>query len=309
MKRGMMSETNLPVNTLGRTGLEVTKLGYGAMEVRGSRIWGGRPVEDQQAETILNAVLDAGITFVDTANDYGRSEEYIGRYLAGRRDEYVLATKCGCTVVRRDEETDDTPHVWTRDNLFRGLHESLERMRTDHVDLIQLHNPSVEQCEDGDLVSVLQEMKDQGKVRWIGISSTDPHLQTFIEWGVFDTFQIPYSALERQHEQLIQAAADSGAGVIVRGGVARGEPGAGLGPEDTWAVWEKAGLNDLLDPGETRTQFLLRFTNAHPGMNTNIVGTLNPEHLAANVAAASKPLPEDTYAEAKRRLDGVAAGS
>src|SRR6476659_6372339 len=67
---------------LGRTGLDVTKLGYGAMEVRGSRIWGGRPVEDSEAETILNAVLDEGITFVDTANDYGRSEEYIGRYLS-----------------------------------------------------------------------------------------------------------------------------------------------------------------------------------------------------------------------------------
>jgi aryl-alcohol dehydrogenase-like predicted oxidoreductase len=275
------------------------------MEIRGSRIWGGRAVEDSQAETILNAVLDNGITFIDTANDYGRSEEYIGRYIANRRDEYVLATKCGCQVVRRDDETDDTPHVWTRENLFRGLHESLERMKTDHVDIIQLHNPTVEQTEEGDLVAALQEMKDQGKVRWIGISSTNPHLQTYIEQGVFDTFQIPYSALERQHEQLIQAASDAGAGVIIRGGVARGEPGAGLGDEDRWAVWEQARLDELLDPGEKRTQFLLRFTNAHPGMNTNIVGTLNPEHLKENIAAAAKPLPADTYAEAKRRLDAV----
>ncbi len=102
-------------------------------------------------------------------------------------------------------------------------------MKTDYVDIMQLHNPSVEQCESGDLVSVLQEMKAQGKVRWIGISSTNPHLETYIGWGVFDTFQIPYSALEREHEELIQKAADSGAGVIVRGGVSRGEPGAGLG--------------------------------------------------------------------------------
>jgi aryl-alcohol dehydrogenase-like predicted oxidoreductase len=195
--------------------------------------------------------------------------------------------------------------VWTRENLFRGLHESLERMKTDHVDIIQLHNPTVEQTEEGDLVAALQEMKDQGKVRWIGISSTNPHLQTYIEQGVFDTFQIPYSALERQHEQLIQAASDAGAGVIIRGGVARGEPGAGLGDEDRWAVWEQARLDELLDPGEKRTQFLLRFTNAHPGMNTNIVGTLNPEHLKENIAAAAKPLPADTYAEAKRRLDAV----
>jgi aryl-alcohol dehydrogenase-like predicted oxidoreductase len=305
MKRGEMSGTTLPANTLGRTGLEVTKLGYGAMEVRGSRIWGGRPVEDHQAETILNAVLDSGVTFIDTANDYGRSEEYIGRYISGRRDEYVLATKCGCTVVHKDDTTDDTPHVWTKENLFRGLNESLDRMKTDYIDLIQLHNPSVDETDKGDLVAALQEMKDQGKVRWIGISSTEPHLQTYIDQGVFDSFQIPYSALERQHEELIQAAADSGAGVIVRGGVARGEPGAGLGDQDRWSSWEQAKLDELLDPGETRTQFLLRFTNAHPGMNTNIVGTLNPEHLTANVEAASRPLPDDTYAEAKRRLDEV----
>jgi aryl-alcohol dehydrogenase-like predicted oxidoreductase len=302
-----MSDMALPKSVLGRTGLSVTTLGYGAMEVRGSRIWGGRPIEDAEAEQILNAVVDKGINFIDTANDYGRSEEYIGRFLSRRRDEFVLATKCGCTVVRRDENTDDTPHVWTRENLFRGLHESLGRMRTDYVDLMQLHNPSVEQCDNGDLVAALQEMKEQGKVRWIGVSSTHPHLETYIGWDVFDAFQIPYSALERQHEEVIQAASDSGAGVIVRGGVARGEPGAGLGEQDRWDRWEAARLDDLLDDGESRTGFLLRFTNAHPGMNTNIVGTMNVRHLQDNIAAAMRPLPADTYAEAKRRLDGVSS--
>lgn len=273
------------------------------MEVRGTRIWGGRPVTEDEADTILNAVLDQGINFIDTANDYGRSEEFIGKYLSHRRGEFVLATKCGCTVVHKDENTDDTPHVWTRENLFRGLHESLERMKTDYVDVMQLHNPSVEQVEQGDLVAVLQEMKAQGKVRWIGISSTHPHIETYIDWGVFDVFQIPYSALERQHEEAIQKASDSGAGVIIRGGVARGEPGEGLGSTDRWAAWEAAKLDELLEEGENRTQFLLRFTNSHPGMSTNIVGTKNPAHLADNIAAAAKgALPADVYAEAKRRL-------
>lgn len=294
---------SLPTNTFGRTGLSVTKLGYGAMEVRGTRIWGGRPVTEQEADTILNAVLDSGITFIDTANDYGRSEEFIGKYISQRRAEYVLATKCGCTVVHKDENTDDTPHVWTKENLFRGLHESLERMKTDYIDIMQLHNPSVEQVESGELVAALQEMKDQGKVRWIGISSTNPHIETYIGWGVFDAFQIPYSALERVHEEAIQKAHDSGAGVIVRGGVARGEPGAGLGNQDRWAQWEKAKLDELLEEGESRTQWLLRFTNTHPGMHTNIVGTKNPEHLADNIkAAASGPLSAEVYEEAKRRL-------
>ena len=294
---------SIPTNILGRTGLSVTKLGYGAMEVRGTRIWGGRPVTDEESDAILNAVLDSGITFIDTSNDYGRSEEYIGKFLSHRRSEFVLATKCGCTVVRKDEHTDDTPHVWTRENLFRGLHESLERMKTDYVDVMQLHNPSVEQTEAGYLVAVLQEMKAQGKVRWIGISSTHPHLETYISSDVFDVFQIPYSALERQHEDSIQKACDSGAGVIVRGGVARGEPGEGLGGTERWGAWEKAGLDELLDEGETKTQWLLRFTNSHPGMHTNIVGTKSPAHLADNVKAASRgPLSPEVYSEAKKRL-------
>ncbi|HLJ54154.1 MAG TPA: aldo/keto reductase [Chthonomonadaceae bacterium] len=292
--------------TLGRTGLEVTALGYGAMEVRGSRIWGGRPVTEDQASKILNAVLDAGINFIDTSNDYGRSEEFIGRYMSGRRGEYYLATKCGCTVVRKDEHTDETPHVWTRENLFRGLHESLERMRTDCVDLIQLHNPSVEQCEQGDLVSVLQEMKQQGKARWIGCSSTLPHIATYIQWGVFDAFQIPYSGLERQHENVISDAARAGAGVIDRGGVARGEPGVGLGNTDRWAKFEAGKLDELREPGESRSAFLLRFLLSHRDIHTTIVGTLIPEHLDENIAAAAKgPLSPEVYAEAKRRLDAA----
>src|SRR5689334_11546272 len=121
-----MSEA-LPTSVLGRTGLEVTRLSFGAMEIRGSRIWGGREVTDEQAKTILNAVLDAGINFIDTANDYGRSEEFIGKFIAGRRKEYILATKCGCKVTRKDDKTDETPHEWTRENLFRGLEESLQR--------------------------------------------------------------------------------------------------------------------------------------------------------------------------------------
>jgi aryl-alcohol dehydrogenase-like predicted oxidoreductase len=301
-----MASTNLPTAMLGRTGLEVTRLGYGAMEVRGPRIWGGRPVEESEAERILNAVLDSGITFIDTANDYGRSEEFIGKYLSHRRLEFILATKCGCTVVHKDEHTDDTPHVWTRENLFRGLDESLERMKTDFIDVMQLHNPSVEQLEEGDLVSALQEMKSQGKVRWIGISSTKPHLEKYIEMGVFDVFQIPYSALEREHEDLIQKVSDAGAGVIVRGGVARGEPGAGQGSQDRWAAWEKAKMDELLEEGETRTAFLLRFTNSHPGMSTNIVGTKSPKHLRENVTAAARgPLRTSTYSEAKARLSAA----
>jgi aryl-alcohol dehydrogenase-like predicted oxidoreductase len=276
------------------------------MEIRGSRIWGGRAVTDQQAETILNAVLDEGINFIDTANDYGRSEEFIGKYISHRRNEFYLATKCGCTVVRRDANTDDTPHVWTRDNLFRGLNESLERMKTDNIDIMQLHNPPVEETEKNQLVDALREMQQQGKVRFISISTTLPHLPTYLHWGVFDTFQIPYSALERDHEAWISRAAEAGIGTIIRGGVARGEVGVGLGNENRWKKFVEADLDELCEPGESRTAFLLRFTLSHPHANTVIVGTLYPEHLRENIAALEQgPLPANVYEEAKRRLDQV----
>ena len=298
-----MADRLLESRPLGETGLTVTRLGYGAMEVRGQRIWGGRPVTDEQAGTILEAVVDAGITFIDTANDYGRSEAYIGQFLADRREEFVLATKCGCTIVPAGDH-DETPHSWDRDHLLTNIDDSLAKLRTDHVDLLQLHNPDVRSSEEHRVVDTLREIKDSGKAHHIGISSTSPDLATYIEWDVFEAFQIPYSALERRHENLITAAHRAGAGTIVRGGVARGEPAEGLGSRDTWALWQRAKLDELLGDGESRTAWQLRFTLSHPSVDTIIAGTLNPIHLAENVAAAQAgPLPDDVYAEAKRRLD------
>jgi aryl-alcohol dehydrogenase-like predicted oxidoreductase len=124
---------------------------------------------------------------------------------------------------------------------------------------------------------------------------------------VFDTFQIPYSALERAHETVITAVAQVGAGTIIRGGVARGAPEeGGLGQRDRWALWEQAKLEELLTPGESRSAFLLRFTLTHPDLHTTIAGTMNPNHLAENLRVAETgPLPPDVYAEAKRRLAAV----
>jgi aryl-alcohol dehydrogenase-like predicted oxidoreductase len=289
----------------GNTGLKTTVLGHGAMEIRGPRIWGGRPVTDDEADRILNAVLDAGINFIDTAWDYGLSEEYIGKCLAHRRKEYILATKCGCTWENKGDH-DDTPHVWTRANLQKNIDDSLSRMKTDYIDLWQLHNPAPEQVRADDLVPFMEQIKKQGKVRHIGISSTLPHIPTYLSWKKFEAYQIPYSALERKHEDAIRAVGEAGCGVIVRGGVARGEPGSGLGSADRWKSFEAANLDELRAPGETRSAFLLRYTISHPQMHTTIVGTKNPEHLMENVKAAQAgPLPASVYAEAKKRLDAA----
>ena len=109
---------DLPTATLGRTGIEATRLGFGGMALRDESIkW---PIEDEHAEAVLNTVLDCGVNFVDTADCCGRSEKLIGRFLSHRRDEYTLATKCGCIPNGRD---------WTRENLFKGLERSQGKVR------------------------------------------------------------------------------------------------------------------------------------------------------------------------------------
>ena len=289
-------QAELPVRTLGRTGLEVTQLGFGTVELGDL----DRGLSDEQAGRMFNAVLDAGINFIDTAPDYGVAEERIGAYISQRRDAFYLATKCGCNIGP-DGGRQEPGHVWTADRLRRNIDQSLQRMKTDHVDLLQMHNPSVEEVEQGGLVEVLQEIRQAGKTRFIGVSSTAPHLLPYVRMGVFDTFQIPYSALERRHERMLQEAADAGTGVIVRGGIAQGHHGSG----ERWAKWDQARLDGLLD-GMSRFEFVLRFTLAHPACHTTIVGTGNPDHLQANVVAAKAgPLPPDVYEQAKERLDQI----
>ena len=291
---------------LGKTGVDVSVLGYGAMELRGAPHNNGRPVTPEEAATVLHAVLDSGITLIDTSPDYGGSEENIGRSIAHRRDEYVLASKCGCPLNAPPTAPRPLPHDYSRQSIVAAVENSLRLLRTDRLDLLQLHvTPSREVLERDDAIATMRSLQDAGKVRFIGTSSTLPHLVEHIDMGVFDAFQLPYSALQRENEALMTAIADGGAGVIVRGGVAQGEPSVGRGAEGTWANWARADLDELLD-GQTRTQFMLRFTLAHPAMTSTIVGTLNPEHLAANVAVAARgPLPADVHAEAIRRLDSV----
>jgi aryl-alcohol dehydrogenase-like predicted oxidoreductase len=144
-------------------------------------------------------------------------------------------------------------------------------------------------------------------VRFIGMSGTLPHLTDHIEMGVFDVFQIPYSAVEREHEAAISTAAQKGAGIVIRGGAAKGAPTEGKQAGLQWERWRRAHLDDLLD-GMSPIEFILRFTFTNPDLDTTIVGTINPEHLQTNLDILQKgPLPSDFYEEAKRRL--AAAGS
>src|SRR5690606_34137271 len=211
----------LPKSTLGRTGLEVTKLGYGAMELRGIEHF--PRLSATEASALLNDVLDSGVNYIDTSPDYGYSEELIGRHLAPRRGEFYLASKCGCPIEAPDVRFEDRkPHNFTRENIRAGVEQSLERMKTDYLDVVQFHlSPSRAVLEENDSVAELEALRKEGKVRFIGMSGTMPELEEHIEMGVFDVFQVPYSVVEREHEELIREAAGRGAGIVIRGGVAR----------------------------------------------------------------------------------------
>jgi aryl-alcohol dehydrogenase-like predicted oxidoreductase len=305
---------DLPTTTLGRTGAVVTKLGYGAMELRGPGGTFGRggALDDAEIDRLLNSVLDAGIDIIDTAPDYGDSEEHIGRCISSRRDEYFLASKCGCPVGQ-PAATGPGPreHIFTRDNIRVGVEQSLRRMRTDHLDLVQFHaSPARATLEDNDSVAELETLRDEGKIRFLGMSGTLPNLTDHIAMGVFDAFQIPYSAVEREHEDAISTAAKAGAGTIIRGGVARGLPEPPSGMPEQWRAmfqvrlerFEEASVADLLGD-MSQMEFMLRFTLSHPDLHTTIVGTSNAEHLAANVEAARKgPLRPELYEAAQARF-------
>ena len=284
-------------------GLNVTTLGYGAMELHGAP--SGPAVADAMAEKVLNAVLDAGINLIDTSIDYGQSEELIGRFIAHRRREYFLASKCGCVPGAAMS----AEHVHTADNIKAGVEQSLRRMKTDYLDLVQFHRSLTRQeFEEHGALDAALALKKEGKVRFLGVSGTLPNLVEQIEMGVFDAFQIPYSALQREHEEIISRAGAAEAGIIIRGGVARGAPSDWqrtyymLPGSSLRERWEKARLDDLLD-GLSPLEFTLRFTLSNRDLDTTIVGTRDVGHLSDNIAAALKgPLPESVMEEAMRRL-------
>jgi aryl-alcohol dehydrogenase-like predicted oxidoreductase len=293
---------------LGNTGMPVTVLGYGAMELRHVE---GRA----EAERLLNSVLDSGINYIDTSPDYQLSETYLGQALAQRRREFYLASKCGCNVDQNGKSL-DPPHIWNRIQLLRNIETSLRLLKTDYLDVWQLHGVFPDQLVGGRHDEVLETMltlKQQGKVRAIGLSFRNGtpdealfpagygarDIKAFLDWDVFEVMQIVYGGLTRHNEIAIDQAAAKGVGMIIRGVVRKYRANY----DD---LFKQAKLNELCAANETQSDFLIRFALNHAGLSTMIIGTKNLEHLAANIVAAEKgKLPADVYAEAKRRLEAI----
>jgi aryl-alcohol dehydrogenase-like predicted oxidoreductase len=285
----------------GSTGMEVTTLGYGAMELR--------HVDEAHADRLLNGVLDAGINFIDTSPDYGPSEDMIGKFIANRRADYFLATKCGCNVPKQGGE--DAPrHIWTGAHVRHNIEHSLKRLKTDYVDVWQVHSAYPAELAASDVLETMLKIRDEGKVRHIAVSMSGQaqghgygQLRPYLgkEWDAFEAIQIWYSGLERTSEGAIAEAAARGKGMIIRGVVRAVDPWKNVGEAVT-----QTGLDELRAEGESPAQFLLRYAISHPGLHTTIIGTKNLDHLAENInAVEAGPLPADVLAAARARLSAA----
>ncbi|WP_020406904.1 aldo/keto reductase [Hahella ganghwensis] len=291
----------IPKTTLGNTDLHISRLGYGAMELRDlegekshpSSAVPGKLKDPKQAEQALNAALDAGISFIDTAWAYGRSEEFIGRFISHRREEYTLATKAGHLYRGVSDQSS-----WTVEAVTTCLEQSLKRLNTDHVDLLQLHNPRPEEVDWEAMTNALERFRSRGMLRYIGLSSGVPHIDKFLDLGIFDSIQVPYSALMPENARAIQRAKTMGVGVITRGTLGEGAPIAGDPSRALYkklkSRWDNSCLPAMAD---NITEFLIRYSLTNPNVDVALFGSANPDHITANAASAEQSLLQGDVVE------------
>ena len=289
--------------TLGRTGLEISPIGFGGMELH--------RIDQQQTNFLVNTAIDNGINYIDTCPEYVNSEEFLGNALLHRRREIILATKCCDNVSGIGPK-----YVFDRKTCMENLEQSLRLLKTDYIDVWQIHGVIPEFLpggEDNEVIHCMQEAKKAGKVRFIGLTIKngnikDEHfpadfgynaVKVFSEWKSIDVIQLVYGGLTRKSENRIAAAAEKGVGLVARGVLKKYK-------DNYDELYEKANLTELFEEGESRHDFLLRFAHTCPGLACVLIGTKSPEHVVANIKAIERgALSPDVYEEAKRRLDAA----
>jgi len=260
---------------LGKTGMAVTVLGFGAAEI------GFENAPFDQVERLLHAALDAGLNVIDTAECYAGSEEMIGRAVSGRRQDYLLFTKCG------HASGFDLPD-WDPRMLEMQIDRSLQRLRVDAVDLVQLHSCARAVLEQGDAICVLQKARDDGKTRFIGYSGDGQDAVYAIQSGAFDTLQTSVNIADQEAIELtLPLAVQERMGVIAKRPIANAAWKTGAQPADSyhheyWRRLEKLQYDFLRSELAQAISVALRFTLAQPGVSTAIVGTTQPGRWASN---------------------------
>jgi aryl-alcohol dehydrogenase-like predicted oxidoreductase len=263
--------------TLGRTGLNVSALGFGGSETG----YGGHSAK--AVEKILNTALDHGLNLIDTAECYGDGEEQIGRAVAARRKDFVLLTKCGHAdgLGGRD---------WSPAMLERSIDRSLKRLRTDRVDVMQFHSCSASTLRDDRVIGVLIRARDAGKARFIGYSGDGLDAVHAAEMRIFDTLQISLSIADQEAIDLVLPKARAhGMGVIAKRPIANAawlynRLSVGGYARPYYDRLKKLDYDFIRAGGKDAVATALRFTLSVPGVHTAIVGTAKPERWAENAA-------------------------
>lgn len=296
--------------TLGKTGLEISRLGIGLSEI-GFILSAD---DEKTAGDVLNSALDNGINFLDTAACYGLSEEFIGRAIAGRRDEYVLASKAGHYMPRGEGED------WTYDLITESIERSLTLMKTDHLDLIQLHSCSVEVMEKGDVIRAIQDAKHAGKALHIGYSGDNENARWAVDSGLFETLQTSFSLVDQDaRTNLFPGVVKQGMGLIIKRPIGNAVWGRATDPNPyyhmpssyTEEYFRRAGVmaksGAVQDAPDSAIELAMGFTLGRSEVSTAIVGTLNPSHLASNIEMTSDgfAISEAAIADLERRYDEV----
>jgi len=304
---------------LGKTGIEITKIGLGLWAI-GDDEWG--PTDDAESLDLISAALDMGINFFDTADVYGagHSEKLLGKAMQGRREKFIVATKIGWLGFDQEKKASAYDTV---EKLIAGVESNLERLQTDYVDLIQCHidfrEPNMEVFLEG-----FQKLQAQGKVRSYGVSTSDfDYLKAFNADGGTATLQIDYSILNRTPEaEIFPYTLEHNIGVLVRGPLAMGILTGKFDREvqfeegDFRRNWinnedeRRIFLNDLekveklkpLANGRTLAQLALQFVMAHPAVTVAIPGAKRISQLKDNLQAALLP---DLTPEELAQIDSI----
>ncbi len=281
---------------LGKTDMNVSVLGVGGSEI------GYEHISLTAAKKLLNEALDAGITVIDTAECYAISEELIGEALAKRRNDYYLFTKCG-------HENGWSHPDWRPESLLRSIQRSLKRLKTDRVDLVQLHSCSEAELRKGTVIDTLKRARERGYTRYIGYSGDSQAALYAVECEAFDTLQTSVNIADQEALDLfLPLAAKHNIGVIAKRPVANVAWHNGDRPPNDfygrtyWERLQKLRYEFLKEDLRGTVAIALRFTLSVPGVHTAIVGTTKPGRFAENgVAVTAGPLSQQLFARIRAR--------
>ena len=277
-------------------------LGFGGSEI------GYERASVRTVGQLLGSALDAGLNVVDTAECYEDSEVLIGQAIGARRSQFYLFTKCG--------------HAggWSRANwrpksLLSSIERSLKRLRTDHVDLIQLHSCSLAELRKGDVIAALEQARERGWARYIGYSGDGEAARYAVECGRFDTLQTSVSVADQQViDQTLPLARARNVGVIAKRPLANVAWRYARKPSEPYykTYWSRLRRLDypFMHQEDSAVGTALRFTLAVPGVHTAIVGTRQPERWQQNAALlAAGALPAAEFEAIRARWRQVANAS